>query len=52
MSASGLLNRRVLLASRPEGAPTPENFRIEEKAAPEPGDGEILLKVLYLSLDP
>ncbi|MDR6955932.1 NADPH-dependent curcumin reductase CurA [Ancylobacter sp. 3268] len=52
MSASGLLNRRVLLASRPEGAPRPENFRAEEKPAPDPGEGEILLKTLYLSLDP
>src|SRR5262245_32139164 len=43
---------RVVLASRPEGAPAPENFRIERAAIPTPGDGEVLLKVRYLSLDP
>jgi NADPH-dependent curcumin reductase CurA len=48
----GKTNLRVLLASRPEGAPTPANFRVEEAAMPEPGEGQLLLKVLYLSLDP
>jgi NADPH-dependent curcumin reductase CurA len=49
---SGLTNRRIVLASRPEGRPTPADFRIEDVAAPEPREGELLLKVLYLSLDP
>src|SRR5262249_47747353 len=43
---------RIVLASRPEGAPVPENFRIERVAVPTPADGEVLLKVRYLSLDP
>src|SRR5215470_1915095 len=43
---------RIVLASRPEGAPVPENFRIERAKVPAPADGEVLLKVLYLSLDP
>jgi NADPH-dependent curcumin reductase len=43
---------RIVLASRPEGAPGPENFRIEQAAVPTPADGEVLLRVLYLSLDP
>src|SRR5215475_11731695 len=43
---------RVVLASRPEGAPIQENFRIERAAIPSPRDGEVLLKVRYLSLDP
>src|SRR5262245_9392431 len=43
---------RIVLASRPEGAPVPENFRIEHAAVPAPADGEVLLKILYLSLDP
>jgi NADPH-dependent curcumin reductase CurA len=47
-----LLNRRIVLAARPEGEPTPADFRLEEVPAPEPGPGEILLKTLYLSLDP
>lgn len=45
-------NRRIVLASRPQGAPTPENFRLETSAAPEPGEGQVLLKTLFLSLDP
>ena len=46
------LNRRIVLASRPEGEPTPENFRLETAPAPRPGEGEVLLKTLWLSLDP
>jgi len=45
-------NRRVLLASRPTGLPHPENFRIVEQPVPAPADGQLLLEVLYLSLDP
>jgi NADPH-dependent curcumin reductase len=46
------LNKRILLASRPEGAPTPGNFRLEEAPIPRPKAGEVLLRILYLSLDP
>ncbi|HEY2715050.1 MAG TPA: NADP-dependent oxidoreductase [Solirubrobacterales bacterium] len=52
MSQSSSVNRRVVLAARPQGAPTPEDFRIEEGPLPEPGDGEVLLRTLHLSLDP
>lgn len=45
-------NRRIVLASRPKGAPAPENFRIETVALPAPADGQVLLENLYLSLDP
>ena len=44
--------RRIVLAKRPEGAPTLENFRLETASIPTPGDGEILVRVLWLSLDP
>ncbi len=44
--------RRVVLASRPVGEPKPDNFRIEEFAVPAPGPGEVLLRTLWLSLDP
>ncbi len=44
--------RRIVLASRPEGRPGPGNFRLEEAPAPEPGEGEVLVAVRYLSLDP
>ncbi len=43
---------RILLASRPDGAPTHENFQLEEAPVPEPGEGQVLLRTLYLSLDP
>ncbi len=46
------INQRIVLASRPDGRPAVENFRLEEVAIPEPGDGEVLLKLHYLSLDP
>ena len=45
-------NRRVLLNSRPEGAPTPGNFRLDEVDVPAPSAGQVLLHNLYLSLDP
>ncbi|MEO0389825.1 MAG: NADP-dependent oxidoreductase [Pseudomonadota bacterium] len=44
--------QRIALASRPSGAPTPGNFRVETAEAPTPGPGQILVKVHYMSLDP
>ncbi len=44
--------RRIVLASRPEGAPKPDNFRLEEAESPAPSAGEILVRVHYMSLDP
>jgi len=46
------VNRRIVLASRPKGAPTPQDFRLERTDVPTPGEGEVLLRTLYLSLDP
>lgn len=43
---------RIVLASRPTGAPTADNFRTETVDLPELGDGQVLLRTLYLSLDP
>ena len=45
-------NKRILLASRPAGMPTLDNFEIVETEAPGPEDGEILIRTLYLSVDP
>ena len=45
-------NRRVLLASRPTGWVGEENFRVEEAPVPAPADGEVLVRNLWLSLDP
>ena len=47
-----IINRRIVLASRPVGAPTPDDFRLEESALPAPAAGQLLLRTLYLSLDP
>lgn len=44
--------QQILLASRPTGAPVAENFRLESAPLPEPGEGEVLVKVHYMSLDP
>jgi NADPH-dependent curcumin reductase CurA len=44
--------RRVVLASRPVGGPTLDNFRLEELPIPQPGPGQMLLRTLWLSLDP
>ncbi|WP_454832841.1 NADP-dependent oxidoreductase [Pseudoxanthomonas wuyuanensis] len=46
------MNTRIVLASRPQGEPTPANFRIEQHAIELPGDGQVLLRNRYLSLDP
>src|SRR5437762_3630710 len=45
-------NRQILLASRPSGEPTPDNFRLVEVEVPRPGPGQMLLRTVYLSLDP
>ncbi|HAX9722550.1 TPA: NADP-dependent oxidoreductase [Serratia marcescens] len=45
-------NRRFLLASRPNGEPTAANFRLDTVPAPQPGAGQLLLRTVYLSLDP
>ncbi|MBI07695.1 MAG: NADP-dependent oxidoreductase [Rhodospirillaceae bacterium] len=45
-------NQQVRLAARPEGAPEPSNFTSTTEAIPEPADGEVLVRAIYLSLDP
>jgi NADPH-dependent curcumin reductase CurA len=44
--------KRIVLAARPVGEPKPENFRLEEYPIPTPGAGEVLLRTIWLSLDP
>ena len=46
------VNRRFLLASRPTGAASEANFRLESVAIPEPADGQVLVRHHFLSLDP
>src|SRR5437588_10972687 len=45
-------NRQVLLKRRPTGAPTTADFDIADGPIPDPGDGEVLVRGIYLSLDP
>ncbi len=45
-------NMQVLLASRPAGWVKESDFRIVETEIPTPGEGQVLVKNLYLSLDP
>ena len=45
-------NRQWLLAKRPFGIVTRENFEYQETPIPEPGDGEVLVRNLFLSFDP
>jgi NADPH-dependent curcumin reductase len=47
-----IVNHQVRLAARPAGMVTRDDFTYTEEAVGEPGDGEILVKVLYISLDP
>ena len=47
-----MINTRVLLASRPVGLPKHEDWQIETVDVDEPGEGEFLAEVLYISLDP
>ena len=44
--------KQIVLASRPKGLPTRENFRLQDVPMPELPQGGLLLRVLYLSLDP
>ena len=46
------VNRRITLASRPDGYPTAANFKLVEDKVPSPGPGQVLVRAHYLSLDP
>ena len=52
MTPSPTKNQRIVLNSRPKGAPTPDNFRQENTPNPTLASGQVLLRTLYLSLDP
>jgi NADPH-dependent curcumin reductase CurA len=45
-------NRRVTLAARPDGAPKDTDFALDEVEAAAPGAGEVLVRVLWASVDP
>lgn len=46
------VNRQIRLAERPDGVPGDETWRLAEAAADAPGDGELLVEVHYISVDP
>jgi hypothetical protein len=46
------VSRRIVLASRPQGRPGLDHFRLEQRPVPEPGAGQVLCRTIYLSLDP
>ena len=49
---SSSMNRQILLKSRPVGEPKESDFALVETPIPEPGEGEVLNRTVYLSLDP
>lgn len=44
--------KRIVLASRPKGEPKASDFRLEDYTLPAPGDGQVALRTIWLSLDP
>ena len=46
------VNRQILLAARPVGAPKPSDFTLDEGPIPEPAPGQILVRNIYMSVDP
>src|ERR1051325_4726381 len=45
-------NKEIRLASRPAGTPTLDNFQFAETEVPQPSDGEVLVRLRYISVDP
>jgi NADPH-dependent curcumin reductase CurA len=52
MAVSAATNQQIRLAARPVGLPKPTDFTRTEEPVAHPGDGEFLVRVLYISLDP
>lgn len=52
MPQTSSTNRQLILAERPKGEPTQDTLNLVETAIPEAGDGQMLLRTTYLSLDP
>jgi len=46
------VNRTIVLVSRPKGAATLEHLRLVEAPVPQPGPGQVLVRTVFLSLDP
>ncbi len=52
MTENTPINHQIVLNSRPNGAPTLNDFRLQTSPVPTPAPGQVLLRTLYLSLDP
>jgi hypothetical protein len=52
MDTPQAVNRRIVLARRPQGEPRAEDFRLEKEPVPAAGPGQLLVRTRYLSLDP
>ena len=46
------INRQIKLAARPVNYPKESDFNLAESPTPEPGEGEVLVRTIWLSLDP
>lgn len=46
------INRQIVLASRPVGLPVESDFRLVETPAPHAREGEVLVRIIYISVDP
>ena len=51
-TALPVITREIQLASRPSGRPVPENFRLAETAVPALKEGQVLVRNLFISVDP
>jgi NADPH-dependent curcumin reductase CurA len=49
---AGLKGREVHLKSRPQGEPRLSNFELVEVTVPEPAEGQVLVRNLFMSVDP
>ncbi len=47
-----MMNKQVILTKRPVGTPSEDTWRVEEHEIPNAGPGEVVVKQLYISLDP
>ncbi|MBL1075864.1 NADP-dependent oxidoreductase [Nocardia sp. 2] len=52
MTTQVRISREIQLAARPDGVPTAENFALVERAVPELGEGQILVRNTWMSVDP
>ncbi|MCH7745543.1 MAG: NADP-dependent oxidoreductase [Chloroflexi bacterium] len=49
---SSAINRQITLAARPDGYPSESDFKQVESPVPQPGEGEVVVRTIWLSLDP